>query len=91
MGRGGPEERANKQVAEGGRGETLIPCCARPLNSDEKAALKRRREALRIRTGRHGELRKSRVEPESFSFRAITALMLYSLLRAGKKCPLVDL
>lgn len=29
MGRGGPEERANKQVAEGGRGETLlIPCCA---------------------------------------------------------------
>ena len=31
MGHGGPEERANKQVAEGGRGETLIPCCARPL------------------------------------------------------------
>lgn len=31
VGRGGPEERANKQVAEGGRGETLIPCCARPL------------------------------------------------------------
>lgn len=31
VGHGGPEERANKQVAEGGRGETLIPCCARPL------------------------------------------------------------
>lgn len=31
VGDGGPEERANKQVAEGGRGETPIPCCARPL------------------------------------------------------------
>lgn len=31
VGHGGPEERANKQVAEEGRGETLIPCCARPL------------------------------------------------------------
>lgn len=31
VGHGGPEERANKQVAEGGRGETLILCCARPL------------------------------------------------------------
>lgn len=31
VGHGGPKERANKQVAEGGRGETLIPCCARPL------------------------------------------------------------
>lgn len=31
VGHGGPEESANKQVAEGGRGETLIPCCARPL------------------------------------------------------------
>lgn len=36
VGHGGPEERANKQVAEGGRGETLIPCCARPLNSNDK-------------------------------------------------------
>lgn len=27
----GSEGKANKQVAEGGRGETLIPCCARPL------------------------------------------------------------
>lgn len=37
MGHGGPEERANKQVAEGGRGETLIPCCARQAthNSNE--------------------------------------------------------
>lgn len=37
VGHGGPEERANKQVAEGGRGETLIPCCARQAthNSNE--------------------------------------------------------
>lgn len=45
VGHGGPEERANKQVAEGGRGETLIPCCARPLyNSNENPVFEPRRK-----------------------------------------------
>lgn len=62
VGHGGPEERANKQVAEGGRGETLIPCCARPLNSNEKPCLKASPKSASnspSEPGQHGELGKT--------------------------------
>lgn len=51
VGHGGPEERANKQVAEGGRGEALIPLLRQATHKNEKPCSSFAEERFRFTPG----------------------------------------